>query len=492
MSKSRLLQLPAVAAVVFLTIYGGACGNSPESGLNQNPPPAGLAAAPITNDHEFEELKKRLADQPERLARVLGPNLSSDVERLPNGNYEGFVTGPDGRKVRRVFLGDGWMRQTVLQSLRYVPGKENQLVIYQTLNNLWQRRANPEQVAQFPDPQEAEKWSAAELTTLNNSLTNALRALGPPPAENSPALETLTAPPACSAEEGVGRSTDGSQVCTRGASSLFNKITFPLKGYLNCVKDQGRRGTCVAFSSIGAVEAAVAVQKDRWVNLSEQDYYRYGRWLTDSSDSYSDGLDSYLTLWYTSTNYPTFAFEKDWDYNPANSRIDHGSYYENSCSGYPGFPCSDSNHEAFCSAGSGRFCFAAYWDLVAKTSDIHLQSIGLAFPDDAGMAEVKVLLDAKFPFVLDLNVTRDFDSAWSNGIISLTAGGTAIRGGHAVEIVGYIDNSSLPGGTAGGSGGGYFIAKNSWGCWGDGGYVYIPYDYVKANGHRFNGILGLK
>lgn len=30
--------------------------------------------------------------------------------------------------------------------------------------------------------------------------------------------------------------------------------------------------------------------------------------------------------------------------------------------------------------------------------------------------------------------------------------------------------------------GGYFIVRNSWGpCWGDGGYVYIPYRWLRVD-----------
>lgn len=46
------------------------------------------------------------------------------------------------------------------------------------------------------------------------------------------------------------------------------------------------------------------------------------------------------------------------------------------------------------------------------------------------------------------------------------------RGGHAVLITGLIDNTQLPAGAPPGSGGGYFIIKNSWGCgYGDGAVV---------------------
>jgi hypothetical protein len=54
-------------------------------------------------------------------------------------------------------------------------------------------------------------------------------------------------------------------------------------------------------------------------------------------------------------------------------------------------------------------------------------------------------------------------------------------GGHAVQIVGFLSNDELstinkPSNVGGG---GYFIIKNSWGCnAGDGGYYYVPADYI--------------
>jgi len=58
----------------------------------------------------------------------------------------------------------------------------------------------------------------------------------------------------------------------------------------------------------------------------------------------------------------------------------------------------------------------------------------------------------------------------SGAIIS----GLSLLGGHAVPIIGYIDEASAPGG-------GYFIVENSWNTnWGYKGYFYMPYS-VLAN-----------
>ena len=62
---------------------------------------------------------------------------------------------------------------------------------------------------------------------------------------------------------------------------------------------------------------------------------------------------------------------------------------------------------------------------------------------------------------------------------------TTDAGGHNIHVVGYVSNADLAANlltatAPPGSGGGYFILKNSWGpCAGDAGYYYMPVDYVK-------------
>jgi len=74
-----------------------------------------------------------------------------------------------------------------------------------------------------------------------------------------------------------------------------------------------------------------------------------------------------------------------------------------------------------------------------------------------------------------LNYAGKVTRSWGNCDKVMNPKSAATKGGHAVSISGYRDDSSI-------LGGGYFIIKNSWGkrC-GDKGYQYLPYQYCKRN-----------
>jgi C1A family cysteine protease len=116
-------------------------------------------------------------------------------------------------------------------------------------------------------------------------------------------------------------------------------------------------------------------------------------------------------------------------------------------------------------------------------------------PDDvnASIETVKTLLDSGMQITLGLMVNQAFKAADTNtGYISYDGSGQSNLGSHAVHVVSYIENEDLakivPGAPPGEAGpyapkddkGGYFIIRNSWGtCWGDGGYAYIPYRWLR-------------
>ncbi|CAF2920681.1 unnamed protein product [Rotaria sp. Silwood2] len=84
--------------------------------------------------------------------------------------------------------------------------------------------------------------------------------------------------------------------------------------------------------------------------------------------------------------------------------------------------------------------------------------------------EMKSCLAQGYPFVFGLELYNSFDKAAKKGIVPIPKSGETSReshGSHAMLDVGYSDHSQA------------FIVRNSWGEEsGDGGYCYIPYDYL--------------
>lgn len=92
-----------------------------------------------------------------------------------------------------------------------------------------------------------------------------------------------------------------------------------------------------------------------------------------------------------------------------------------------------------------------------------------------GLADIQSCLAGGTGVVLGFKVFESFesDAVAKTGKMPMPAPGEASLGGHAVFCAGYQTNSAFPGGGA-------LIVKNSWGTgWGDAGYFYMPFDYVR-------------
>jgi len=85
---------------------------------------------------------------------------------------------------------------------------------------------------------------------------------------------------------------------------------------------------------------------------------------------------------------------------------------------------------------------------------------------------IKDWLNKNEPIAVGIAIYSNFMNYNSakTGLISLPSNNDKLLGGHAVVICGYDDYKQL------------FILRNSWGkYWGDNGYFYLPYDYIKNN-----------
>jgi hypothetical protein len=89
----------------------------------------------------------------------------------------------------------------------------------------------------------------------------------------------------------------------------------------------------------------------------------------------------------------------------------------------------------------------------------------------------KTCLAEGHPIIFGLLLFKSFDSHRKRGVVPVPSPSEASReshGGHAMLCVGYSDPDRV------------FVVRNSWGSgWGDGGYCYVPYDYMMNE--KFNG-----
>lgn len=84
---------------------------------------------------------------------------------------------------------------------------------------------------------------------------------------------------------------------------------------------------------------------------------------------------------------------------------------------------------------------------------------------------MRTALAEGYPFVVGIMIYESFESEGvaRHGLVPMpaVAAGEQMLGGHAVCCVGYNDVKKV------------WIMRNSWGSgWGDGGYFYLPYDYL--------------
>ena len=192
----------------------------------------------------------------------------------------------------------------------------------------------------------------------------------------------------------------------------------------NPVRDQGNCGSCWAFAPVAWLEAATNYLFGFTVDLSEEVLVSDccpagdcdGGYLNDASD------------WLANTGTTT---EACWPYTASNGP----------CSGYCANPMVGR-------IGSWGYASGNWW-----TIDIEA---------------IKQALVSYGPLVAAMDVYSDFKS-YSGGVYQHASG--VYKGGHAILITGYVDNPTAPGG-------GFFIAKNSWGNdWGPySGYFAVAYD----------------
>jgi hypothetical protein len=310
-----------------------------------------------------------------------------------------------------------------------------------------------------------------------------------------PTLET-----SCRAEIGagvdnlpLGDRAGNVDYCKAGAKGIYANFDFPNKNSNTCIKSQGNRGVCHTFAVTSATELQVSLKYDKKVNLSEQDLMEHYRLLWQPDLQHEPGDAFELASDVINNNYFQ-PYEDHWDFNPALYEYVKDGSLVNVCASYAtNEPCSNTAPEAplvcavFTINRSNRVA-CAYKDAGIQGSPYQLSSANRFWnPADTEYSTELMVLNLAFnnSVVIQLDLSPAFQSA-PGGYVPFDQADldAPSAGGHVVHVIGFIGNDELhqklPNSPPA-SGAGYFIIKNSWSnCAGDGGYYYLPWDYVKS------------
>jgi hypothetical protein len=219
--------------------------------------------------------------------------------------------------------------------------------------------------------------------------------------------------------------------------------------FLGCfepIRNQGRRGTCVAHTVAAMMECLLSRRGDR-VDLSEQWLY----WRCKEADGEPDGEGTPLYIGMQETVETGVCLEELWPYEPDPIAGNEGQ----------GPPPSGAPEDAAGRTMSG-------WEQLAYRSS----------------EAIKAALDQSRPVAVAVPVYENWytnDSTKVTGEIEMPLPHSVLKGGHAMCVAGYGYDPDLPGGAG-------FIVRNSWGSvWAPdspirAGYGVLPFPYVDFYG----------
>jgi C1A family cysteine protease len=198
-----------------------------------------------------------------------------------------------------------------------------------------------------------------------------------------------------------------------------------LRPLLPAVRDQGQRGTCLAFAATAAHEVARMTGAQVEEHLSEEALY-WGCKVVDRNWKAGSRFSSAAAA-LRQTGQP---LEEVWPYDSSRKdgvRIDPPS---------------------------------------KPTADWHKIDLG---PIPTGLDDIKGEIDAGRPVMLGVTIFDSFFRPTAAGRIEIPRAGSRHRGGHAVLAIGHEPAALL--------------IRNSWGpSWGVGGYGWLTNDYFALHG----------
>jgi hypothetical protein len=441
-----------------------------------------------------------------------------------NGDGDHLVSIPTAGGPRSVTVMGGVFGRAVLAThARTFPSRINQYNLYSTLYTdldiTLTKLNNSVQQFGLPAPNEVKDYSAERLLVLNKQASDVIREYGAEILNLSFFLDPANLE--VGAKDQLDRTQKGACKAP-AAAGLYQNFNWPLKNLTTTVKDQGQRGTCWAFATVAVLEAEIARRDHKLVNLSEADYVGH-RFLEWAPRRYGEGGDPIAIAQRASAANYTFAYESQWQYNKSLSRIDDGKKqtYTQSCNNYQDSvvnygPCSNTTDQSdwyFTFVGGKAYLMRRLPNTGAGSgyrmgsptdfwnqSDLDQSMVILLLRSVLGHPTT-ITMDARYmkptanaaPSMI--NMSPDANGFVPAQTKRLLPGGVPDwELDHVMTVTGFISSQNLRARLPNqpvADDFGYFIVKNSWGdCWGDQGYVYLPWTWVKTfTGQASTGIL---
>lgn len=289
------------------------------------------------------------------------------------------------------------------------------------------------------------RWFAAPLLKLNErgdqtpSSVTPLNPLNPPPGEHltyHPRGLLTTTPPTPVAPAPINATP------AREPENVVN-----LAHHFPPPRDQGLRGTCVAFATVALLEYH-AYRNSNCPRHSEQFFY----WACKQLDGIPNTSGTFITIARKALAGQGACFHTTWRYDPTPIPGNEAHHP----------PPPDAATEAASHTRSGHHTVVAN-DIAALCAE----------------------LDQDRPVVLGVETFAEWDypSVQDTGEITMPLPGSTSTGGHAICVVGYERRQGVPGNGA-------FIFRNSWsGLWAQNsrygeGYGTLWFEYVRLYGRE--------
>lgn len=235
------------------------------------------------------------------------------------------------------------------------------------------------------------------------------------------------------------------------------KVSLPpsvdLRSWCSPIQNQGSLGSCTAQAGVGLIEYYERKAFGTHIDASKLFLYKVTRNLLDWTGDTGAFIRSTMGAMVLFGVPP----EKYWPYTTAKPTPEAPSTVH-----------FDMEPPAFCYAFAQNYQAIKYYRLDPPVT-----------PVATLLQRVKAYLAAKLPSMFGFTVFSSIEQAETTGKILFPCPGERVLGGHAVVAVGYDDAVIIKNTICGKETAGAFLIRNSWGTgWGDGGYGWLPYEYV--------------